>query len=83
MVETCVAGHPALIQKDNLYYMAGWPNDEAMLRILSDLADQSGLKTQVMQGGERQRQWGDYRLNVNYDTGEITLTNMKTQQKIL
>lgn len=63
--------------------MAGWPDDEAMLRILLDLVDRAGLETQMMKGGQRQRQWGDYMLTVNYDTGEITLTNMKTQQKIL
>jgi len=81
--EKSADGNPAIISKDNLRYLAGWPDDAAMTRILRELAEKSGLETELMQGGERRRNWGNFTLNMNYDSGEIQLINNATKQSLL
>ncbi len=73
IIETLENGTPALVQKDNCIYVAGWPDDEAMDRVLLNVAKASSLTIIRMGEGLRRRQFGDYTLLTNYLTGSISL----------
>ncbi len=63
-------GQPAVIEKGRLRYVAGWPDDAAMTRILSGIAGEAGLSTDPMPEGVRRRDWGEYTLYMNYGAHE-------------
>ncbi|MGB0906378.1 MAG: beta-galactosidase [Maricaulaceae bacterium] len=95
IVETTKDGRPALIAKGNLHYLAGWPDDEAMARIIGDIAQKAGLETDILPQGYRRRDIGDFTLHMNYgpnpirhnnislDVGGVQLINRKTAELIL
>jgi len=68
-------GHPALITSANKTYLAGWPDDEAMTRILSEIAQIASLETETMSEGVRRRELGDMTLYTNYGTRPAVLEN--------
>lgn len=76
-------GYPAQLCDDNLHYLAGWPDDAAMLRILSGIAQKAGVETHVMEGGQRRRDYGDYDLRSDYDTGEVSLIHKDNKTNLL
>lgn len=92
ITETCDDGHAALIYKGSLTYIAGWPNDEAMIRILENVLSKAGLKTERLKGGYRRRDIGGYTLHMNYGpqavkikasvlkAGDIRLINNKANR---
>ena len=92
IAETYDDGHPVLISKGSLSYIAGWPNDEAMIRILDNVLSKTELKTERLKGGYRRRDIGGYTLHMNYGpqavkitasvlkAGDIRLINNKTNR---
>ncbi|GGX70902.1 beta-galactosidase [Litorimonas cladophorae] len=66
-------GNAVLIVKANIWYLAGWPDDEAMIRLLGEVAKKSDLETFPVEGGQRRREFGPYVLHSDYDTGEIQI----------
>jgi len=83
VLELSSDGHPALISKGHITYLTGWPDDAAMIRILSQIAEKSGVGVTEMQGGHRRRDIGDFTLHLNYDTGNIQLINNQTKESLL
>jgi len=81
--ELTVDGEPALIAQGNINYLTGWPDDEAMTRILSRIARKAGLLTTLMQEGQRRRNFGDFTLHMDYSTADIQLINNKTTESLL
>jgi len=65
--EQTVDGHIAITNKENIHYLAGWPDDTAMSRILKRLAVKINLETICLPRGIRCRDWGDTRLYINYN----------------
>ena len=73
IVEMGMDGDPAWIQDDNINYLAGWPDDVAMMRILSTIAKTSGLSTEKLPEGYRCRTIGEFTLHMNYGLEAIDL----------
>ena len=95
IVERGGDGLPAHIKKDNLYYLAGWPDCEAMTRILKSIAHQAGADAKDMPQGYRCRNVGPYTLHMNYgddslvlgdftlERAAIALVDNRTQKRLL
>ncbi|NNC36954.1 MAG: beta-galactosidase [Acidimicrobiales bacterium] len=66
VVEASEDGHPALLKSDNLYYLCGWPDDTAMIRILEQMATTAGVDIEHLPTGVRCRTFGNKQLYVNY-----------------
>lgn len=75
VIETGNDGAPAHIKNDNLHYLAGWPDREAMTRIVSGIAKAAGLDTEKLPAGYRRRDMGGYTLHMNYGTAAIKLND--------
>lgn len=73
VIESAKDGHPALIQSGNIQYLCGWPDQQALDRLLKSATQTAGLPTQQMPGGLRCRDFGDYRLYVNYDNVSLVV----------
>ena len=75
VVETSADDRPAHIRKNNLHYLAGWLDRDAMTRILSAIAKQAGLKPEKLPAGYRRRDLGALTLHMNYGATSIKLAN--------
>lgn len=71
--ETCEDGQPALISSGRTHYTTGWPDDVAMDRILGQLAVEAGLDITPLKAGHRCRDFGPYRLHMNYGPNTATI----------
>ncbi|NAZ36305.1 beta-galactosidase [Rubellimicrobium sp. CFH 75288] len=67
VVERFDDGWPAILRHGRLRYLAGWPDDEALDRILGTLADEAGLAVERMPEGLRQRDGTTHRFWFNYN----------------
>lgn len=70
-VETSLDGWPALASAGGMHYLAGWPDEEALGRILSDLCAKAGIATEPMPGALRKRSDGQRRYYFNYSAEPI------------
>jgi len=75
IVEKTDDGWPALITRANISYLCGWPDENAMHRMLSSYARLSGLETFDLPDGYRLRDVGPYTLHMNYGDTGITLAD--------
>ena len=66
VTETTDDGGAALMSKGNLSYLAGWPDDTAMTRILRGFCERAGVTTTDCADGYRRRDFGAYTLHMNY-----------------
>lgn len=66
-VETTADGFPALMRAGGLHYLAGWPDDAALDRILSRLCAETGIETHPMPPGLRRRRAGNVTFLINYN----------------
>ncbi len=73
VIEVGGDGAPVHIRDDNLHYLAGWPDREAMARILSNIANAAGLDTEDLPTGYRRRDLGRYTLHMNYGASALKL----------
>lgn len=73
VMERTASGQPALVAVDKTYYLAGWPDQTALHRILSSLSDKSGLTRIDLPEGVRVRDFGPYRLFTNYNAQPVRL----------
>lgn len=71
VVETTIDGHPAMRRTDRLHYLAGWPDEDALERILQELCDAAGLVTYAPPEGLRLRDTGEHRFYINYNAHEV------------
>ncbi|WP_254796994.1 beta-galactosidase trimerization domain-containing protein [Sulfitobacter albidus] len=68
VTERCADGWPAVMAANNLRYLAGWPDEAAMRRLLRDVACDAGLQTLDLPGAVRCRDTGAERFWFNFDT---------------
>lgn len=71
VIERTVDGTPVLIGDQQLRYLAGWPNGEAMTRILGNLAVEAGLGIIDMPEGVRRRCTGSHEFVFNHNAQAI------------
>ena len=75
ILEKASDGSPVHINKDNLHYLAGWPDRKAMTRLLTGIAKRAGLNTVELPDGYRRRDLGRYTLHMNYGATSVTLND--------
>lgn len=64
-------GFPALVGANGLRYLAGWPDEAAMLHLLRDAAAAAGLSTEALPEGLRRRDTQSHRVWVNYNATPV------------
>ncbi len=79
IIERCDDGAPALIANGKVNYVTGWPDSEAMARILKDQSEKAGLDVAPMPDGHRRRLIGSYTLHMNYGTNPVDLARFGIQ----
>ncbi len=60
-------GWPAIVAAGRLRYLAGWPDDETLDRILGDLCREAGVATDRLPEGLRRRDSATHRFWFNYN----------------
>jgi len=70
-------GHPALVEFGNVQYLCGWPDQSALDRLLKTAAKTAKLTIQNMPAGLRCRDFGEYRLYVNYNNASVSVSAQK------
>ena len=66
VVEEAVDGTPAAMRAGNMTYLGGWPDEEALDRILRSAVIEAGLEFTDMPEGIRQRDTATHRFLFNY-----------------
>jgi len=72
-LEHCADGAPALVGTDRRAYLAGWPDDAALDRIVRRFAQTAELETLSLPDGLRVRDRGTMRVVTNYAPEPTTL----------
>lgn len=78
VVERTADGWPALVRAGGVNYLAGWPEDAVLDRLLTALCHEAGIGVEVMPEGLRRREAGGVRFWFNYnpvpvDWGGVTI----------
>ncbi|WP_349371395.1 beta-galactosidase [Salinarimonas sp.] len=66
VLERCADGAPALVGSQKRAYLAGWPDDAALDRIVRRFAQAAGIETLSLPDGLRVRDRGGMRIVTNY-----------------
>jgi beta-galactosidase len=67
VVEMSEDGCPALVAAGKLHYLAGWPDDVALARILQRACAAEGIETDPLPEGLRRRDTDTHRFLFNYN----------------
>ena len=78
VIEVAEDGWPALVSAGRLHYLAGWPDDTALTRILQRACADEGIETDPLPEGLRRRDTATHRFLFNYnavpaDWGGVTI----------
>ncbi|MEY4983834.1 MAG: hypothetical protein RIR62_2100, partial [Pseudomonadota bacterium] len=78
VVERSADGWPALLRAGGVHYLAGWPEEAVLDRLLTALCHEAGITVEVMPEGLRRREAGGVRFWFNYnpvpvDWGGVTI----------
>jgi beta-galactosidase len=71
VVERAEDGWPVLVAAGGLHYLAGWPDDAALDRILSEACARAGLAVECLPEGLRSRDSATHRFWFNYSPDPI------------
>ena len=75
VIEFCDDGAPAHVRHNKVHYLTGWPDRQAMTRILSGIAKVAGLDTEELPDRYRRRNLDQYTLHMNYGASAIKLND--------
>ena len=64
---------PAIIKKDKLTYIAGWPDEEFLQRFIMENAENWGVALETLPYGVRRRDWEHLRCYMNYTKHAVQL----------
>ena len=67
VVEACADGWPGLIHAGGLHYLAGWPDEAALNRMLLAACHSVGIETDPLPEGLRRRDSATHRFLFNYN----------------
>ena len=73
VLEKTLDGKPLLIAKGNIRYLTGWPDSEAMTRIIEELALSLGLPSMTLPEGVRRRQTASHEFIFNHNAFAVEL----------
>lgn len=65
-------GNAAIMRKEGLNYIAGWPDADTYVDIIEDLAQQASIETNRLPDGLRIRDTNTHRIWMNYAPEQIT-----------
>jgi beta-galactosidase len=71
VLEHTADGWPALLGAGGLHYLAGWADEQALVRILTQLCAQAGLATTPLPQGLRLRDTATHRYQFNYNAHAV------------
>ena len=71
VIEETALGAPFAIRRNNYIYLAGWPDSEAMVRLLESFCVQADVQTTYMPEGVRQRASGSHKFIFNYNAEAV------------
>jgi beta-galactosidase len=77
IIERCNDGRPAIIGKKNRQYLAGWPDQEALKRILSDVCSAQNVSITQLPDCVRVRDTLKHRFWFNYSETESIVGGIK------
>lgn len=66
-------GVPVLVKQNHLHYLAAWPDATALQRIVQHLCSEADIQTYALPEGLRCREFGPYRLYMNYGAQAMQL----------
>lgn len=69
-------GHPALTVNRRAYYLAGWPGPSLLEKILEDLVEEAGIRSQPMPRGLRLRRRGHFCFAFNYGPEPVDVASI-------
>ncbi len=70
-LETMADGSPLLVGNERIQYLGGWPNEEALHRILLRITEHLSVDTIAMPEGVRQRQTASHKFTFNYNAEAV------------
>jgi beta-galactosidase len=70
--EAAADGLPAVIGSGRLRYLGGWPDAEALDRLLAAACAEAGIETEPMPGALRRRDAGGVRFYINYGAEAVS-----------
>ncbi|MEM7718599.1 MAG: beta-galactosidase [Pseudomonadota bacterium] len=73
VVEVATDGTPVMKGTDRLYYLSGWLDNAAMVRVLGAAAARAGIPTERMPEGVRRRDTATERFWFNYGTEPVEI----------
>ena len=71
VVEKSVDGAPVIIRRANHIYLAAWPDEQAMVRILEDLCQELSINVKRLPEGVRQRRTGSHTFLFNHNAESV------------
>ena len=77
VIERCDDGRPAIIGQANRQYLAGWPDQEALIRILSDACIAQNISITNLPNSVRVRDTESHRFWFNYSETESIVGKVK------
>lgn len=80
--ERTTDGSPVLAVSDKLHYLGSWPDRDALRRILSGFVETAGITTMDLPIGLRVRDFGQYRLYMNYSANPVFAPHTQHTLKI-
>ena len=73
VVEATADGAPVLVRQGRLSYLAGWLDDEALVRVLGDACVRAGVATRRLPDGLRCRETANERFWFNYGAAHVEM----------
>ncbi|MEM1100597.1 MAG: beta-galactosidase trimerization domain-containing protein, partial [Pseudomonadota bacterium] len=70
--ELTADGQPVLVGTGKCHYLAGWPDPDAMARIVRRVAEKAGLTPMALPEGLRVRDTDQHRFWINYGAAPVT-----------
>ncbi|VAW22451.1 Beta-galactosidase, LacA family, partial [hydrothermal vent metagenome] len=70
------SGQPGLVRAKNLYYLAGWPDEETFKRLVLQLCSKMGIATLDLPAALRVRDTATQRFYFNYASDPVRFENM-------
>ncbi|WP_439528368.1 beta-galactosidase [Pannonibacter sp.] len=70
-------GEPAVVRAGNFTYLAGWPDEAALNRVLTETTARAGIITTTMPEGLRQRDTQTHRFYFNYNPDPVVFNGME------
>ncbi len=73
VVEATIDRRPVLMRQGSRFYLGGWPDDLAMMRLLRDRCAETGIPTLDVPDGLRLRDTATHRFAINYAPEPLTV----------